>query len=143
MIPYLLLADLQNTALAAFLSFYDRVLYPTYESAPRLWNISSLRDQAAAGAIMWVPGCLIFLAVSMTMFPSSPTCRQEGRMSWHGAICSPATPRPRPSYSHSLLLLMPASALGIRLHSVMSIGSTKPAGEIEDSEASIAGSISQ
>src|SRR6185369_14543955 len=31
MIPYLLIADLQNTVLAAFLSFYDRVLYSTYE----------------------------------------------------------------------------------------------------------------
>src|SRR6185295_20191090 len=61
MIPYLLLADLQNTALAAFLSFYDCVLYPSYESAPRLWNISVLSDQAAAGAIMWVPGSLAFL----------------------------------------------------------------------------------
>ncbi len=61
LIPYLLIADLQNTALAAFLSFYDRVLYPTYEAAPRLWNISALSDQAAAGAIMWVPGSLAFL----------------------------------------------------------------------------------
>ena len=61
MIPYLLVADLQNTALAAILSFCDRVLYPTYDSVPRLWNISSLSDQAAAGAIMWVPGSLAFL----------------------------------------------------------------------------------
>jgi len=61
MIPYLLVADLQNTALAAFLSFYDRALYPTYEVAPRLWNFSVLNDQAAAGAIMWVPGSLAFL----------------------------------------------------------------------------------
>jgi ferredoxin len=60
-IPYLLVADLQNTALAAFLSFSGRVLYPTYAAAPRLWNISALDDQAAAGAIMWVPGSLAFL----------------------------------------------------------------------------------
>lgn len=60
-IPYLLLADLQNTALAAFLSFYDRVLYPTYENAPRLGRLSPLDDQAGAGAIMWVPGSVAFL----------------------------------------------------------------------------------
>lgn len=60
-IPYLLVADLQNTALAAFLSFSGRVLYPSYEAAPRLWNISALDDQAASGAIMWVPGSLAFL----------------------------------------------------------------------------------
>jgi hypothetical protein len=28
---------------------------------PRLWGISALDDQAAAGAIMWVPGSVIFL----------------------------------------------------------------------------------
>lgn len=61
MIPYLLLADLQNTALAAFLSFYDRVLYPTYENAPRLGSLNPLDDQAGAGAIMWVPGSVAFL----------------------------------------------------------------------------------
>lgn len=61
-IPYLLLADLQNTALAAFFSFYDRVIYPTYATAPRVTNLSALADQAAAGAIMWVPGSIAFLA---------------------------------------------------------------------------------
>ncbi len=60
-IPYLLLADLQNTALAAFLSFYDRVLYPTYENAPRINDWTPLLDQSAAGPIMWVPGSLVFL----------------------------------------------------------------------------------
>ncbi len=60
-IPYLLLADLQNTALAAFLSFYDRVLYSTYETAPRISSLTPLTDQGAAGPIMWVPGSLVFL----------------------------------------------------------------------------------
>jgi cytochrome c oxidase assembly factor CtaG len=60
-IPYLLVADIQNTALSAFLIFSERVLYPTYATVPRLWGISVLDDQAAAGAIMWVPGSVIFL----------------------------------------------------------------------------------
>jgi cytochrome c oxidase assembly factor CtaG len=60
-IPYLLFADVQNTALSAFLIFSERVLYPTYAAVPRLWGISALDDQAAAGAIMWVPGSVIFL----------------------------------------------------------------------------------
>lgn len=60
-IPYLLFADLCNTGLAAFLSFYDQVLYPTYAVAPRLWGISALDDQAGAGAIMWVPGSAAYL----------------------------------------------------------------------------------
>jgi cytochrome c oxidase assembly factor CtaG len=61
MIPYLLLADIQNTALSAFLIFSERVLYPTYAAVPRLWGNSALDDQAAAGAIMWVPGSVFFL----------------------------------------------------------------------------------
>jgi len=61
MIPYLLLADLQNTALSAFLIFCDRVVYPTYATAPRIFGMSVLEDQAAAGAIMWVPGSCVFL----------------------------------------------------------------------------------
>lgn len=60
-IPYLLLADLQNTALAGFLSFSEKVIYPTYQNAPRLGNIGPLEDQSGAGALMWVPGSIAFL----------------------------------------------------------------------------------
>jgi len=61
MIPYLLLADIQNTALSAFLSFSDRVLYPTYERVPHFSGMTALSDQNIAGAIMWVPGSIAYL----------------------------------------------------------------------------------
>jgi cytochrome c oxidase assembly factor CtaG len=61
MVPYLFLADFQNTGLSAYLIFCDRVVYPTYAAAPRLPGMSALQDQVAAGAIMWVPGSLLFL----------------------------------------------------------------------------------
>ena len=60
MVPYLVLADLQNTALSAILVFGDRVLYPTYTVIPRLFG-SALQDQATAGAMMWVIGSLAFV----------------------------------------------------------------------------------
>lgn len=60
-IPYLLLADLQNTALAAFLTFFDRPLYVSYAAVPRLWGTEIMEDQIGAGVIMWVPGSLAFL----------------------------------------------------------------------------------
>ncbi|WOO41684.1 cytochrome c oxidase assembly protein [Rubellicoccus peritrichatus] len=60
-IPYILSADLLNTVLASFLSFYDQPLYPVYETMPRLWGISVMDDQIAAGVIMWVPGSIAFL----------------------------------------------------------------------------------
>ncbi len=60
-IPYLLLADLVNTGLSAFLIFSRHVVYPTYAFAPRLWGTSALGDQAVAGGIMWVPGSVFYL----------------------------------------------------------------------------------
>ena len=54
--PYLLLADVQNTVLAAWLTFSPVVLYPYYLRVPRLAGISALDDQATAGVLMWVPG---------------------------------------------------------------------------------------
>jgi cytochrome c oxidase assembly factor CtaG/ferredoxin len=61
MIPYLLLADVQNTVLSAFLTFSDRVVYPTYGLVPQFPGMNSLSDQHAAGAIMWVPGSIFYL----------------------------------------------------------------------------------
>jgi cytochrome c oxidase assembly factor CtaG len=58
---YLILADLQNTVLSAWLVFAERPIYAPYSAVPRLWQISALDDQAAAGAIMWVPGSVAFL----------------------------------------------------------------------------------
>jgi ferredoxin len=59
--PYLLLADVQNTLLAAWLTFVPRVLYPHYSQVPRLDGLSALDDQHAAGVLMWVPGSVAFL----------------------------------------------------------------------------------
>jgi cytochrome c oxidase assembly factor CtaG len=58
---YLILADVQNTVLCAWLVFGERLIYPWYAAVPPLWGISALDDQAAAGAIMWVPGSIAFL----------------------------------------------------------------------------------
>jgi cytochrome c oxidase assembly factor CtaG/ferredoxin len=67
MIPYLVCADFVNTALSAALSFCHQVIYPTYLAAPRLWGISALHDQAAAGGIMWVPGSIAFLVPAVAL----------------------------------------------------------------------------
>jgi len=75
MIPYLLLADVQNTALAALLVFSDRVLYPSYAGGG-----SPLDDQAAAGVLMWVPMSLAYLGpaavlTARLLAPRGPTVR--------------------------------------------------------------------
>ncbi len=71
---YLFAATLPCDALSAFLVFCDRVVYPSYLSAPRLWNLSPLGDQECAGALMWVSVTLIYLlpAVAITIRLLSP-----------------------------------------------------------------------
>jgi cytochrome c oxidase assembly factor CtaG len=61
LVPYLILADLQNTVLSALLTFSDQVLYRYYTEVPRVGGLSALDDQAAAGVLMWVPGSVAFL----------------------------------------------------------------------------------
>ena len=60
-VPYLLIGDLQNTVLSAILIFSDRVIYPSYATVPRLFGLSALQDQTAAGSVMWVVGSVAFL----------------------------------------------------------------------------------
>jgi cytochrome c oxidase assembly factor CtaG len=67
MLPYLLAADVANTALSALLSFSEVVLYPTYAAAPRLGSSTALADQSAAGALMWVLSSVFFLIPAATI----------------------------------------------------------------------------
>ena len=61
LIPYLLLADVVNTGVSAFLCFSGRLLYPSYGLIPRPFGLSALNDQVAAGAFMWVCGSMVYL----------------------------------------------------------------------------------
>ena len=65
LLPYLVLADLVNTGLSAFLCFSGRLLYPSYAAVPRMFGLSALNDQEAAGAFMWVMGSTVFLIPAM------------------------------------------------------------------------------
>ncbi len=64
---YLFLQSLLPTVLAAFITFSDRLVYPFYAEAPRIWDISPTSDQQIAGLIMKLLGSLIlwyFIAVA-------------------------------------------------------------------------------
>ena len=61
MLPYLLLADGQNTILSALFIFSGRLLYPYYATVPRIAGFTPMNDQIVAGAIMWVPGSIFYL----------------------------------------------------------------------------------
>src|SRR5882762_2266943 len=57
---YLFLGTLPGGALGAFLTFCDRVLYPSYAAAPMILHLSPLEDQVFAGALMWVFGTFVY-----------------------------------------------------------------------------------
>jgi len=85
---YLFAATLPCDALSAFLVVCDRVVYRSYTSGPSLFGMTSLQDQAYAGALMWVSVTFVYLipAVIVTMQLLSPTVtdsqglsRSEGR----------------------------------------------------------------
>ena len=62
---YLFAATLPCDALSGFLTFCERVVYPSYLSAPRVFALSPLEDQACAAALMWVAVTIIFLVPAM------------------------------------------------------------------------------
>ena len=78
---YLFLATLPCDALSAFLVFCGHVVYTPYSSAPRLFGVSPLRDQAFAGALMWVSVTFAYLipaVVLATHFLSDTGAEDEG-----------------------------------------------------------------
>src|SRR5271163_2054058 len=54
LLPYLVGADIVNTALSAFLAFCDRPVYAYYLKQPNSFGIAPLADQVAGAVIMWV-----------------------------------------------------------------------------------------
>jgi cytochrome c oxidase assembly factor CtaG len=112
LLPYFLLADGQNTALAALLTFSDRVLYPHYAQVPRLGGLSALDDQSAAGVIMWVPGSLAFLIplfwIGIQLFFGTEVRKPVRAVPARGRIPLPlANPAPAAPASSFNLLCVP------------------------------------
>jgi cytochrome c oxidase assembly factor CtaG len=93
MIPYLLAAGMVNMGLSAVLSFSDHILYAPYALAPRLWGISALEDQAAAGGIMWVPGSIAMLIPAAILGMQALQTRQVHRPAALPRVLTPRAPR--------------------------------------------------
>jgi putative membrane protein len=71
---YLFLATLPCDALSAFLTFCDRVIYPSYFAAHRMLGLTALDDQQWAGTLMWVWVTFVYMApaVAVTVGILSP-----------------------------------------------------------------------
>jgi putative membrane protein len=75
MLPYLIMADIVNTALSAFLAFCDRPVYAYYLRQANPFNVSPQSDQVVGAVIMWVLGSLVFLIPAV--FVTLKLLRQE------------------------------------------------------------------
>jgi putative membrane protein len=74
---YLFCATLPCDALSAFLVFCDRVAYPSYISAPRMFAWSPLADQQCAAAMMWVAVTIILVVPAVIVTTSILAHREE------------------------------------------------------------------
>ncbi len=74
---YLFVATLPCDALSAFLCLCNRVVYSHYLNAPQASEIAALKDQACAGALMWVwvTFAYLFPAAGLTFRLLSPERR--------------------------------------------------------------------
>jgi hypothetical protein len=80
MLPYLALAGVQTTVFSAVFAFSERVFYPSYAEWPRLFGMSAIVDQQAAGAVMWVPGSIVLLiAICAVALDALDTPIERGR----------------------------------------------------------------
>lgn len=50
-----------NMLLGVAIAFATRPVYTYYLAVPRVWGISALDDQRIGGAIMWIPGSMMYL----------------------------------------------------------------------------------
>ncbi|MBV9716627.1 MAG: cytochrome c oxidase assembly protein [Solirubrobacterales bacterium] len=62
---YLIVAMMPMAVVGAYLNRHATLLYPAYGPTARALGISALDDQAQAGAIMWVLGDVIMVAVGL------------------------------------------------------------------------------
>jgi putative membrane protein len=66
---YLFLVGMPMVVVSIFITMADRVLYPYYAQAPRIWpTLTPHADQHLGGLIMWVPGGLVFLITVSVVF---------------------------------------------------------------------------
>jgi cytochrome c oxidase assembly factor CtaG/ferredoxin len=88
MLPYLVGADLVNTVFSAALTFSGRVIYPSYAAGPRIFGLTALSDQVAAGALMWVIGSIFYLVpvMAIAVHLLSPKSRSNAAIPTRGSI---------------------------------------------------------
>jgi putative membrane protein len=65
---YCFLMTIPMSVVAIYIAMADRLLYPAYATAPRVWGMTPMDDQHYGGLIMWIPGGLFFYGVMTFVF---------------------------------------------------------------------------
>jgi cytochrome c oxidase assembly factor CtaG len=78
-IGLVMLTMVPNEILAVYISLSATVLYPHYETVPRLWGIDALTDQALGGVIMWIPGGMMYALAIVLLFVASGLTKKGER----------------------------------------------------------------
>jgi putative membrane protein len=65
---YICLLMIPMSVVGMIITYADEVLYPAYETAPRMWGLSPHQDQLIGGLIMWIPGSFIYIALLTVVF---------------------------------------------------------------------------
>jgi cytochrome c oxidase assembly factor CtaG len=65
-----------NMAVAVTIAFASNVIYTYYLSAPRIWGFTALEDQMISGAIMWIPGSMMFLLAALIILARMFTSKE-------------------------------------------------------------------
>jgi cytochrome c oxidase assembly factor CtaG len=67
-ILHLFAFGLPMTAVAAMITGAETLVYPFYETAPRVLGLTPLQDQRLGGVIMWVPAGIVPLVAFTIVF---------------------------------------------------------------------------
>lgn len=66
-ILYLFLASLHTVALGVFMALSPVVWYAPYQKTPLAYELDPLNDQQIAGFIMWMPACMMYMAIAVAL----------------------------------------------------------------------------
>jgi putative membrane protein len=78
-----LMTAVQMGLLGALITLAPRAVYAPHFFTTAAWGLTPLQDQQLGGAIMWVPGCVVFFVVSMVVLWRS--LRRAERVAMHPA----------------------------------------------------------
>lgn len=83
---------LHSGMLGALITFSPTPWYPNYITNTAAWGIGPLADQQLAGVIMWVPGGMVYLAVTVLLLAAWLRRMEQADLQQAGLVTRPIEP---------------------------------------------------